>query len=323
MSWTMRAEGFERSHPSAKVVDVSSTCPTMNNVSVLFVAASALLLAACPGLGSQEPPTADDLPENPTWSADVKPVLDRLCNECHSVPPQQAAPGNLRLDVCETVAGIPGARVMSQRIIARTIDRIPSAMPPQTYPEQPTPDDEEILRRWVEQGANCDEDIDPNNVNSNNTTGDMGIDSVDTGSGMSDTGMIGMDTGMSGMDAGTDAGVDMPPTVDPQFAMVQTIVNTNCALANCHADGDGGLTLPQNGSVEEIMGAFENGMADNPNLPWITDMDPSQSAVYRRISTDGNEGFNLMPAGGAGPLEQTEIETIESWIQDGAPYFSN
>lgn len=119
-----------------------------------------VLLLGCPGLGSQEPSTGGEIPENPTWS-DVEPVMNRLCSECHSDPPQQMAPPGYRFDVCEDV-GDPGAQTWAPRIQIRMIDKLPTPMPPLTYPEQPTPADEELVARWVEQGAPCDgEDGEP------------------------------------------------------------------------------------------------------------------------------------------------------------------
>ena len=78
------------------------------------VALFALLAAGCPELGTQPRTITSEIPESPTWT-DVKPILDEFCNECHSVPlvavpPSVVAPDTLRLDVCEDVAGVTGAK---------------------------------------------------------------------------------------------------------------------------------------------------------------------------------------------------------------------
>lgn len=126
-------------------------------MAALLIVLSSLASIGCPGFGSEEPGgDFSELPENPTWE-DVSPLLDAYCNDCHSVPPQEGAPGGFRYDVCEDADGTLGASSRAQRLEVRTIQKVPSSMPPPTYSPQPTPDDTEILRRWVENGAPCSE----------------------------------------------------------------------------------------------------------------------------------------------------------------------
>jgi uncharacterized membrane protein len=114
-----------------------------------------LLALGCPGFGTEGAEgDFSDIPEEPTWQ-DVKPLLDAYCNECHSVPPALGAPGGFRYDVCEDTGSEAGAATFAGRIQVRTVDELPSPMPPSNYTAQPSPEDKEMLRRWVENGAPC------------------------------------------------------------------------------------------------------------------------------------------------------------------------
>jgi hypothetical protein len=99
-------------------------------------------------------PVTGEIPEFPTWD-DVKPVLDAYCNQCHSSPSAEDAPSNMRLDICEDAGVIKGARDQAPRIRARMLQATPSVMPPMTAARQPSPDDKELVRRWIDQGAAC------------------------------------------------------------------------------------------------------------------------------------------------------------------------
>ncbi len=122
----------------------------------ILILFTSLFLVGCPGFGSEEV-TGDfsDIPEDPTF-ADVKPTLDALCNDCHSAVPQEGAPGGFRYDVCADTDGDLGASSRADRIDIRTLQKIPTPMPPATHSPQPTAEDEELLRRWIEDGAPCE-----------------------------------------------------------------------------------------------------------------------------------------------------------------------
>lgn len=120
----------------------------------LLIALTSLLIG-CPGFGSEEPGgDLSDLPENPTWE-DVSPLFDAYCNDCHSAPPQEGAPGGFRYDVCEDTESELGASSYAERAAVRTVDQVPTPMPPLTYSPQPSPEDVELIRRWVDTGAPC------------------------------------------------------------------------------------------------------------------------------------------------------------------------
>jgi hypothetical protein len=116
-----------------------------------------------------------EVPDEPTWAEDVRPILMANCASCHSFPPIRSAPGptsigdGLRLDVYEDtildegtefrgtdVSGrtVPGAASVADRIVARAIDL--ETMPPPLVGSKRRPlssRQQEILLRWYEQGA--------------------------------------------------------------------------------------------------------------------------------------------------------------------------
>lgn len=283
----------------------------MTYIRFSLLALVVILLAGCPELGTQERTVTAELPANPTWSADVKPILDTHCNECHSVPATQLAPPTLRLDVCETVDGLPGAQSQAIRIVFRTIDQIPSPMPPATYSTYPSADEQEILQRWADQGAPCDGDT-PANINPNNTMSDMG-----TNMNM-DTGMTGMDTAGAvdmGVDTGPDIGPDLPPAA-ATWAMVAQQLVQKCA--GCHDGGRQNLTIPMNATPAELRPFIENMNALTGDMnPFITPNDPMASEIFLRVNS-ADMAFR-MPRNAA-QVDQQLADLLTSWINDGAPY---
>ncbi len=260
-----------------------------------LVLLTAVILWGCPGLGSEEPPITQELPETPTFTADVKPILDRLCTECHSVPPTMSAPATLRLDVCETIGGLPGASAQALRIQIRTIDELGGPMPPATYPQQPTPDDIEILTRWIDQGANCDGTSPP----ANNTM-------MPTNNGVPD---MGMDLGTMMPDLGTDTGGGAG---DWTFADTAELLRTS-TCGNCHAEAqdpriDASMTDAE--IADSLGGTARNGM------DYIVPGNKVESELYRRLSS--TEPSVLMPQGGQ---RLPEYIQVGAWIDDGAPGF--
>jgi hypothetical protein len=134
-----------------------------------FPAAAAALVLALGGCGA-------DVPDEPTWAEDVRPILLANCASCHSFPPIRSAPGpsssqdGLRLDVYEDtvldegsqylgndVSGrtIPGAASMAERIIARAVEleTMPPAFAGSSSSRPLSSRQQEILLRWYEQGA--------------------------------------------------------------------------------------------------------------------------------------------------------------------------
>lgn len=136
----------------------------------LAIAASLAALAGC----DFSVPDIAEVPENPTYERDVKPLLDDHCNLCHSSPSNRGAPGDFRLDVYEIPGSPPlkgsrhggrdreereerdksrfkGAYEMAEDIIDEVED---GEMPPAAeWGDGVGPNGRAMLRRWVEQGA--------------------------------------------------------------------------------------------------------------------------------------------------------------------------
>lgn len=268
-----------------------------------------LPLFGCPELGTQEREIVAELPENPTWTEHIKPLMDTYCNECHSVPPQQLAPPTLRLDTCEDVGGVFGAKNQSIRIIFRTIDQVPSPMPPTTYGIYPTADEQEIIQRWVDQGANCDGA--PTNVNPNNMTGDMGVPPNMNPGDMAMPNNMSMDMGMdTGMDMDMDTGPDLPPAAT--WNQVASMMITPCT--GCHSAGAGGL---QWSNVAELRTAIEGMNSPTDDLAYIEPNQPELSHLFLRVSSV-DMAFR-MPRNSAQPIDNL-VMAMESWINNGADF---
>lgn len=93
-------------------------------------------------------------PSNPTWEADVKPILDANCVRCHRSPQQNSAPTNFRLDVCDDAGTVLGARAQAGRIVARASAEGITAMPPP--PGAPLSDRQlEVIENWIANGSPC------------------------------------------------------------------------------------------------------------------------------------------------------------------------
>lgn len=101
--------------------------------------------------------TTGAIPEEPQFNRDVRPILSDNCFACHG-PDAGHRQADLRLDLrdeaIESSAIAPGdsdASELIARIITPDADLI---MPPPESNKKLSPRDIEILRRWVQQGAN-------------------------------------------------------------------------------------------------------------------------------------------------------------------------
>lgn len=134
----------------------------------VLAAASLALAAAC----DFSVPDIAEVPENPTFASDVKPLLDDHCNLCHGSPPNRGAPNDFRLDVYDfggAAAQMQGSRRRRGRDDDRDDDRLKGAyemaddivdevedgeMPPAArWGDGVGPNGRAMLRRWLEQGA--------------------------------------------------------------------------------------------------------------------------------------------------------------------------
>lgn len=109
-----------------------------------------LVVAACGGEPIEQVDPAS-IPEMPTWTADVRPILDRYCQSCHSA---------------ETVGGAPdGADFGSYDRTVCEWDEVDEvlrerSMPPGGAP-RPTAREAAVLYRWAEVGYPHGEGVQP------------------------------------------------------------------------------------------------------------------------------------------------------------------
>ncbi|MFN0125988.1 MAG: DUF1553 domain-containing protein [Verrucomicrobiales bacterium] len=95
------------------------------------------------------------------FNRDIKPILAEACLNCHGADPGTRKAG-LRLDTEDglfqpgkdreavVVKGQPARSPLWQRLTATDPDDV---MPPPDAPKQLSPEDKEMLRRWIEEGA--------------------------------------------------------------------------------------------------------------------------------------------------------------------------
>lgn len=116
----------------------------------LAACATATLVVAAAQVGC-----APAVPENPTWTEDVRPILMANCARCHTDPPIGGAPGYLRLDRYENWPNpIGGDLLGAGNQAARIADRASNGerpMPPLIGPL--TDRQQELLQLWVDNGA--------------------------------------------------------------------------------------------------------------------------------------------------------------------------
>ena len=118
----------------------------------------ALVLVA--GLFCLDVPARAELPERVLFNRHVRPILSDKCYACHG-PDEEGREADLRLDTPEgLLAELDGHRVVvpekpdESELIARiTTDSKRKRMPPRASKKVLTERDVEILRRWIEQGA--------------------------------------------------------------------------------------------------------------------------------------------------------------------------
>lgn len=148
-------------------------------------------------------------------------------------------------------------------------------------------------------------------------TGDTGgADSGSADTGGTDTG--GTDGGDTG---GGDTGGDTGPAV--AFTQVADIMITNCALNFCHGDqgAQGNFQIPNGSSataadVRTALDGVSTASTSSQADVLVDPGNPNGSEIYLRISST-EQGY-MMPS--TGQLTADQIETIRTWIAQGAPY---
>src|SRR5262245_48336990 len=124
---------------------------------------SCVVLAVCAGGATHLGLRADTPAARPApldFNRDVRPILSNNCFQCHG-PDEKERKGGLRLDTEEgaladlggkfaVVRGQPAASELVRRI---TSDERGKTMPPRKTGKKLTPQEVDVLTRWVKQGA--------------------------------------------------------------------------------------------------------------------------------------------------------------------------
>ena len=116
----------------------------------LLLAVALAALAGC-DYGIDDIP-ASEVPEHPTFEADVRPLLHDHCTLCHGVPAKRGAPGGFRLDQYDDdEEGRSGARAKAGAIVKIVKD---DEMPPAAeWGDGSGPNGKKLLERWLADGA--------------------------------------------------------------------------------------------------------------------------------------------------------------------------
>jgi hypothetical protein len=107
---------------------------------------------------------ADDVPPVIEFNRDIRPILSENCFFCHG-PDKNKRQADLRLDTLDgltrhpgdpakpgaVVPGKPGESELVRRIISSDSEKV---MPPTDSGKRLTPRDIQLLKQWIEQGAN-------------------------------------------------------------------------------------------------------------------------------------------------------------------------
>ncbi|MEE9431562.1 MAG: hypothetical protein V3V16_11005 [Melioribacteraceae bacterium] len=114
--------------------------------------------------------------------------------------------------------------------------------------------------------------------------------------------------------------VETTPTIDETdfqnpisttFASIQTnVLNKSCALSGCHVSGIVAPDLAGNAYNRIVNKAGSTG------LNYIEPNNPENSYLLKKIIGQNISG-SRMPRG-ASPLSQSVVDSISSWINDGA-----
>ena len=97
---------------------------------------------------------AETIPEKVEYNRDVRPILSDNCFFCHG-PDANHREADLRLDLREAaIEKLAPGKPNESELVARIVSQDPDLrMPPPEANKELTPQQIEILKRWVEQGA--------------------------------------------------------------------------------------------------------------------------------------------------------------------------
>lgn len=115
--------------------------------------------------------------------------------------------------------------------------------------------------------------------------------------------------------SGGDLDIDERPRGDAEPSFDADVAPILAARCSCHDGGAGGLTLGDD-AYDALVGAPARGI----DMPYVEPGDVEGSYLVHKLrgtQADVGGGGELMPIGGA--LSEAQIETIEQWIDAGAP----
>lgn len=110
----------------------------------------------------------------------------------------------------------------------------------------------------------------------------------------------------------TESREDNQDRMVPPFIQNQ-IFNASCAFSGCH----GGTQSPEL-SADVAYDNIVNKSGPNSNFSYITPGKPAESYLYLKITGDPQITGQRMPRG-AGPLDPALIDSVRTWIANGAP----
>ncbi len=106
-------------------------------------------------------PTSIVAAEEPDFARDVRPLLSQYCFKCHG-PDEKTREGGLRLDVrtsaltggdSKSPTVVPGKSSSSELIKRITSSDPDTVMPPPSTKRHLTPEQIDLLKRWIDAGA--------------------------------------------------------------------------------------------------------------------------------------------------------------------------
>ena len=113
----------------------------------IILAALPLLLCAC----HYSVPDIATVPDNPTYTQNVRPLFVDHCLFCHGSPPNRGAPATFRLDVYADSNGVPGAQ--NKAAISNYYVQSQRMPPAAKSGDGVGPNGLKMLQKWVDNGA--------------------------------------------------------------------------------------------------------------------------------------------------------------------------
>lgn len=139
----------------------ASTSSATRPHSRLWISCALLALVACHGRAAFGAEPASPLHDKVDFNRQIRPLLTDNCFACHG-PDDKQRKADLRLDQREDAVGadkpvVPGHSAKSELIVRVTSTDSSKRMPPPKSGKKLTPEQIDLLRRWIDQGAGWSE----------------------------------------------------------------------------------------------------------------------------------------------------------------------